>query len=189
MSEKFETATLGGGCFWCTEAVFQGLKGVERVVSGYAGGTVAFPTYEMVCLGNTGHAEVVQISFDPEVITFEDILAVFWRTHDPTTRNRQGHDSGTQYRSIILYHDEAQRIAAEKSRREADASGCWTAPIVTEIVPFNAFYPADPRHHDYYRTHPEEAYCQVVIDPKLAKLRREFRDLVRDEPHGEHGEN
>lgn len=185
MSGRNETATLGGGCFWCTEAVFQGLKGVERVESGYAGGTVAFPTYEMVCLGNTGHAEVVQITFDPEIISFEQILAVFWRTHDPTTRNRQGHDSGTQYRSIILYHDDAQRIAAERSKREADASGSWHAPIVTEIVPFTAFYPADPRHRDYYLTHPEEAYCQVVIDPKLAKLRREFAGMVREEAQEE----
>jgi len=185
MSGNNEIATLGGGCFWCVEAVFQSLKGVESVVSGYAGGSVAYPLYEMVCTGTTGHAEVVRITFDPEIISFEDILAVFWHTHDPTTRNRQGHDSGTQYRSIILYHGEAQRIAAEKSKKEADESGSWGRPIVTEIVPFTAFYPADPRHRDYYRTHPEEAYCQVVIDPKLAKLRREFPGMVRDEPHGE----
>jgi len=182
--KNFETATLGGGCFWCVEAIFRCLKGVENVVSGYAGGTVADPLYEQVCRGTTGHAEVVQISYDPEEISFEQLLAVFWSTHDPTTRNRQGHDSGPQYRSIIFYHSEEQRIAAEESKREADASGAWAAPIVTEIVPFTAFYKADWRHQEYYLTHPEEAYCQVVIDPKLGKLRRMFQGMLKDELQG-----
>jgi peptide-methionine (S)-S-oxide reductase len=182
MSGKFETAALGSGCFWCVEAVFLSLKGVEGVVSGYAGGNVAFPLYEQVCMGTTGHAEVVQITYDPGVISFEEILDVFWRTHDPTTRNRQGHDSGPQYRSIILYHSEEQRISAEKSKKEADASGAWPTPIVTEIVPFTGFYKADSRHQEYYLTHPEEAYCQVVIDPKISKVRKEFPGKVKDEP-------
>jgi len=181
MSATYETATLGAGCFWCVEAVFRSLKGVASVVSGYAGGTVANPLYEQVCMGTTGHAEVVQITYDPEVISFEQILAVFWTSHNPTTRNRQGHDSGSQYRSIILYHSEEQRLTAEQSKREADASGAWDAPIVTEIVPFTAFYQADGRHQKYYLTHPQEAYCQVVIDPKLGKLRKEFQGLVKDE--------
>lgn len=181
MSGNFETATLGGGCFWCVEAVFQSLKGVESVVSGYAGGNVAFPLYEQVCLGTTGHAEVVQITFDPEEISFEEILDVFWHTHDPTTRNRQGHDSGPQYRSIILYHSEQQRIVAEKSRMETDASGIRPSPIVTEIVPFTAFYPADVRHQEFFLTHPEEAYCQVVIVPKIRTVRKVFPGKVKEE--------
>lgn len=180
MSENMETATLGAGCFWCVEAVFESLKGVEQVVSGYAGGTLAHPTYEQVCRGNTGHAETVQITFDPEVISFAEILDVFWRTHDPTTLNRQGHDSGTQYRSVIFYHNEEQKTIAEKSRREMDASGLWAAPIVTEIVPFTSFYKADGRHQNYYSTNPDEAYCQVVIDPKIRKLRKEFQDKLKD---------
>ena len=179
MRDELETATLGAGCFWCVEAVFQNLKGVQKVVSGYAGGHVANPLYEQVCMGNTGHAEAVQITFDPEVITFEEILSVFWRTHDPTTRNRQGHDAGPQYRSAIFYHSEVQRTAAEKSRAEADASGRWPAPIVTEIAPFTNFYPADSRHEDYFLNHPEEAYCQVVIEPKIVKLRKDFPDKVK----------
>ncbi|RQW87773.1 MAG: peptide-methionine (S)-S-oxide reductase [Geobacter sp.] len=179
MSLNFETATLGGGCFWCLEAAYQCLKGVETVVSGYAGGTLAYPLYEQVCLGTTGHAEVVQISFDPAVISFEEILSAFWCIHDPTTRNRQGHDSGTQYRSIIFYHSEKQRIAAERSLREANASGIWNNPIVTEIVPYTVFYKADGRHQDYFLSHPEEAYCQVVIEPKVAKLRKAFHDKLK----------
>ncbi len=179
MGERLETATLGAGCFWCVEAVFRNLKGVEKVVSGYAGGHVANPLYEQVCMGTTGHAEAVQVTYDPKVISFEDILSIFWRTHDPTTRNRQGHDSGPQYRSVILYHSEQQRIAAEESRNEMDASGRWPAPIVTEIVPFTNFYPADSRHQDYFLAHPEEAYCQVVIEPKIVKLRKEFPDKVK----------
>jgi len=180
MSDTYEIATLGGGCFWCLEAAYQCLKGVENVVSGYAGGTVAYPLYEQVCRGTTGHAEVVQITFDPAVISYKEILSVFWCIHNPTTRNRQGHDSGTQYRSIILYHSEEQRSVAEKSLREADASGIWTSPIVTELLPYTTFYKADGRHQDYYLSHPEEAYCQVVIEPKVAKLRKEFQDKLKE---------
>jgi peptide-methionine (S)-S-oxide reductase len=179
MSDTYETATLGGGCFWCLEAAYQCLKGVEKVVSGYAGGTLAYPLYEQVCRGTTGHAEVVQITFDPAVISYDEILSVFWCIHNPTTRNRQGHDSGTQYRSVIFYPSEEQRSVAEKSLREADASGVWTSPIVTELLPFTTFYQADERHQDYYLSHPEESYCQVVIEPKVAKLRKAFQDKVK----------
>lgn len=179
MEDKVEKATLGGGCFWCLEAAYQCLKGVVSVVSGYAGGTLAHPLYEQVCMGTTGHAEVVQITFDPALISYEDILSVFWCIHDPTTRNRQGHDSGTQYRSIIFYHSEEQRDTAERSLREADASGAWSGPIVTEIVPYTVFYPADGRHKDYFRSHPEEAYCQVVIEPKIVKLRKAFQEKLK----------
>ncbi len=180
MSNNYETATLGGGCFWCLEAAYQCLKGVTNVVSGYAGGTVAFPLYEMVCTGRTGHAEVVQITFDPAVISYDEILSVFWSIHDPTTRNRQGHDSGTQYRSIVFYHSKEQRVVAEKSKIAADASGIWSREIVTEIMPYTTFYKADDRHQDYYLSHPEEAYCQVVIDPKIAKLRKKFQDKLKE---------
>jgi peptide-methionine (S)-S-oxide reductase len=180
MSDKLETATLGAGCFWCVEAVFRSLKGVEEVVSGYAGGTLAYPTYEQVCRGTTGHAEAVQISFDPEVISFAEILDVFWHTHDPTTLNRQGHDSGTQYRSVIFFHNEEQKEVAESSKREMDESELWTAPIVTEIVPFTCFYKADESHQKYYQDNPDEAYCQVVIDPKIRKLRKEFQTRLKD---------
>jgi peptide-methionine (S)-S-oxide reductase len=180
MTDMREKATLGGGCFWCLEAAYQCLKGVESVVSGYAGGTLAYPLYEQVCMGTTGHAEVVQITFDPAVITYEDILSVFWCIHNPTTRNRQGHDSGTQYRSIIFYHSEEQRKVAKSSLHDAEASGAWSGPIVTEIAPYTAFYPADERHQDYFRTHPEEAYCQVVIEPKVAKLRKAFQEKLRE---------
>lgn len=179
MQEMREKATLGGGCFWCLEAAYQCLQGVESVVSGYAGGTLAYPLYEQVCMGTTGHAEVVQITFNPALITYEDILSVFWCIHDPTTRNRQGHDTGTQYRSVIFYHSEEQRRVAESSLRDAEASGVWTGPIVTEVVPYTAFYPADERHQDYFRTHPEEAYCQVVIEPKVAKLRKAFQEKLK----------
>ena len=180
MSDKLETTTLGGGCFWCVEAIFQDLKGVHRVVSGYAGGAVENPTYQQVCNGNTGHAEVTQITYDPEVISYEDLLYVFWRTHDPTTLNRQGADVGTQYRSIILYHNEAQKAIAEKSRRETDASDLWPNPIVTEIAPLGAFYPAEDYHQDYYRQNRFQPYCLAVIDPKLRKFRKEFKEQLRD---------
>ncbi len=182
MSEKRETATLGAGCFWCVEAVFTNLKGVEKVISGYAGGNLPHPTYEQVCTGNTGHAEAVQITFDPEIITFSDILDVFWRAHDPTTPNRQGYDTGTQYRSVIFYHSEEQKICAENSKREADIAGLWPNPIVTQIVPFTNFFKAEEYHQDYYRTNPDQPYCQVVIDPKIRKLRKEFQDKLKEGP-------
>ena len=179
MSDRFETATLGAGCFWCVEAVFQDLKGVHRAVSGYAGGAVENPTYQQVCTGTTGHAEVVQITFDPEAISFADLLAVFWRTHDPTTLNRQGADVGTQYRSAIFYHTEEQRAIAEESKRETDASGLWPGPIVTEIAPLRNFYEAEDYHRDYYRLNPDQPYCRMVIDPKIRKFRKAFQDRLR----------
>jgi peptide-methionine (S)-S-oxide reductase len=179
MSDRLKIATLGGGCFWCVEAIYQDLQGVEQVVSGYAGGTIENPTYQQVCTGTTGHAEVVQITFDPQVISYADLLYVFWRTHDPTTLNRQGADVGPQYRSIILYHDEEQKAIAEQSKRETDASGLWPNPIATEIVPFDVFYPAEAYHQEYYRNNPNQPYCQIVIDPKVSKFRKEFKDQLK----------
>jgi peptide-methionine (S)-S-oxide reductase len=176
---NLETATLGGGCFWCIEAVYQELKGVQKVVSGYAGGHVKNPSYRAVCDGTTGHAEVTQISFDPTVISYEDILYVFWRVHDPTTLNRQGNDVGTQYRSIILYHGGAQKAVAEKSKHETEASGLWPHKLVTEIAPFEEFYPAEAYHQNYYRNNPNQSYCTFVIDPKVKKFRKEFKDQLK----------
>lgn len=167
---KTEVATLGGGCFWCLEAVFERVPGVLKVTSGYAGGTVDNPTYEEVCEGKTGHAEVVQIEFNPKQISYEQLLEVFWRAHDPTTLNRQGPDVGTQYRSIILYGSEAQRRAAGKSRAELSAAGTYKSPIVTEIVPLVKFYRAEAYHQDYYRNNPHAPYCTFVIAPKLKEL-------------------
>jgi peptide-methionine (S)-S-oxide reductase len=174
-----ELATFGGGCFWCTEAVFDDLRGVEEVTSGYAGGTVANPSYEDVCTGRTGHAEVTQIRFRPAELSFRDLLRVFFTVHDPTTRNRQGADVGTQYRSIVLYHDEAQRRAAEEVKAEVDAAHLWRSPIVTEIAPFQVFYPAEEYHRDYYRRNPERSYCQLVIAPKVAKFRKQYLDRLK----------
>ena len=180
MTKELETATFGGGCFWCTEAVFQEVKGVHSVVSGYAGGTVDNPTYYQVCSGTTGHAEVIQITFDPEVISYAEVLDVFWRTHDPTTLNRQGPDTGTQYRSVIFYHNDQQRTIAEQTKRELDASGLWKKPIVTEIVPFTKFYAAEDYHQDYYQQNRYQPYCFVMIDPKLKKFRKEFADKRKE---------
>ena len=174
-----EMATLGGGCFWCLEAVYDQLNGVERVVSGYAGGTVANPSYEEVCTGKTGHAEVAQITFDPRLISFKELLEVFFTVHDPTTPNRQGHDLGTQYRSIILYHDPEQRAIAEQTIAELDASKIWDAPIVTEVVPYTEFYPAEDYHQQYFRRNPWQPYCQIVIAPKVAKARQRFLAKLR----------
>jgi peptide-methionine (S)-S-oxide reductase len=164
----FETATFGGGCFWCAEAVFQRIPGVKSVVSGFAGGKTANPSYEEVCTGDTGHAEVIQLKFDPSVITYDKLLEIFWEAHDPTTLNRQGNDSGTQYRSIILYSDEAQKAAAEKSK--AEAAKHFSSPIVTQIVPLTKFYSAEGYHQNYYNLHSNQSYCQFVIGPKLHKL-------------------
>lgn len=172
---NMETATFGSGCFWCTEAVFQQLKGVSSVVSGYAGGHVENPTYQQVCTGRTGHAEVCQIQFDPEQISFEELLEVFFNTHDPTTLNRQGNDVGSQYRSVIFYHDEEQRKIAEKVKAELDKSGTLKNPIVTEIVPFENFYKAEDYHQNYYRSNPGEGYCRLVISPKLDKFEKVFK--------------
>ncbi len=166
---KTEKATLGGGCFWCVEAVLERIPGVISVVSGYAGGSTQNPTYQQVCAGDTGHAEVVQIEFDPSRITYEQLLKAFWKAHDPTTPNRQGADAGTQYRSIILYHDEAQRIAAEKSKAAAAAD--FADPIVTEIKPLEKFYPAEDYHQDYFSKNPNAPYCVHVIKPKLEKAK------------------
>ncbi len=175
-----ETATLGGGCFWCLEAGFQDLKGVASVTSGYAGGSVPDPGYRQVCAGTTGHAEVVQVSFDASVIDFATLLRVFFTLHDPTTLNRQGADVGTQYRSVIYYHDEGQRQLAQAVIAEQETEGLWDGPIVTEVAPLPVFYPAEPYHQDYYRQNPHQGYCQVVISPKLAKLRVRYAALLRD---------
>jgi peptide-methionine (S)-S-oxide reductase len=175
-----ETVTFGSGCFWCTEAVFQQLKGVSIVVSGYSGGHVENPTYEQVVTGRTGHAEVCQIQFDPEQISFEDILEVFFNTHDPTTLNRQGNDVGTQYRSVIFYHNDEQRRTAERIKAELDTSGNWNNPIVTEIVPFEKFYKAEDYHQNYYRNNPNQGYCQLVIAPKLKKFEKVFKLKLSD---------
>jgi peptide-methionine (S)-S-oxide reductase len=173
-----EKATFGNGCFWCTEAVFQRLKGVEIVQSGYAGGHVENPTYEQVCTGNTGHAEAIQITYDPAKITFEELLEVFWKTHDPTTLNRQGNDIGIQYRSVIFYHNEEQRKLAEEYKRKLDAEKIWKDPIVTEIVPFTNFFVAENYHQNYYNRNGYQPYCVFNIRPKVAKLEKIFRDKL-----------
>ena len=172
-------ATFGAGCFWCVEAVFLDLKGVEKVVSGYTGGQTADPTYQQICGGDTGHAEVAQIDFDPQAISFDTLLEVFWVTHDPTTLNRQGADQGTQYRSVIYYHDEGQRQAAEASKARVDASDLWADPIVTEISPLGAFYPAEDYHQNFFALNPQQPYCRAVINPKMAKFRQRFAQLLR----------
>jgi peptide-methionine (S)-S-oxide reductase len=174
-----ETATLGGGCFWCLEAVYKDLKGVERVVSGYAGGSVENPTYEQVCGGRTGHAEVVQITYDPRLVSFRDLLDVFFTIHDPTTKDRQGGDVGPQYRSIILYHDAGQKAEAERAIGELREKGVWRAPIVTEVVPHETFYPAEDYHQDYFEQNPRQRYCQIVIAPKVAKFRKQYLDKLK----------
>ena len=179
MSNNLQTATLGAGCFWCVEAVFQNLKGVERVVSGYAGGHVDHPTYQQVCTGMTGHAEVAQITFDPAVISYAELLDVFWRTHDPTTLNRQGADAGEQYRSVIFYHNNEQKVIAEKSKRDIAAAGLWPNPIVTEIVPLTGFYEAETYHQDYFRQNPYQPYCLAVINPKVTKFKKEFKEKLK----------
>lgn len=175
---NLDTATFGGGCFWCIETVFQELKGVQTVTSGYAGGGISKPTYKEVCSGLTGHAEVVQITYDPQQITYEDLLKVFWTVHDPTQLNRQGNDVGTQYRSAIFYHNDAQREAAEKSAREV-ASQLWDAPIVTQITAIHNYYPAEDYHQNYYNLNPNQGYCSLVIAPKVQKFREKFADKLK----------
>jgi peptide-methionine (S)-S-oxide reductase len=177
-TSRLETATFGSGCFWCTEAVFQQLRGVKSVASGYSGGNVENPSYDEVCAGRTGHAEVVQVTYDPAEITFSDLLRVFWQTHDPTTLNRQGHDVGTQYRSAVFYHDDRQRQIAEQYQQQLDAAGTFNAPIVTEITPLKNFFPAENYHQDYFRSNPARSYCALVIRPKVEKLQKEFADLL-----------
>lgn len=174
-----EKATLGGGCFWCLEPVYAELEGVVDVEPGYSGGHVENPTYEAVCTGTTGHAEVVQITFDPDVISYRDILEVFFSVHDPTTLNRQGADVGTQYRSVIFYHDDEQRQVAEDVIRELEEAGVWDDPIVTQVEPAQTFYPAEDYHRRYYYRNPMQPYCQVVINPKLEKFRRKYRERLK----------
>jgi peptide-methionine (S)-S-oxide reductase len=180
-----EIATLGGGCFWCTEAIFKRLKGVKSVVSGYSGGTIQNPSYEQVSTGTTGHAEAIQIEFDPQIIAYEKILEVFWHTHNPTTLNQQGNDIGTQYRSVIFYHNQKQQEIAEKSKLELEKEGVYQDKIVTEIVPFSAFYPAEHYHKDYYDKNKEDSYCTFVIDPKIQKLLKEYGNDVKKEYQNE----
>lgn len=178
-STNQETATLGGGCFWCLEAVFEQLRGVSKVESGYAGGDAPDPTYRQVCSGDTGHAEVVQVTFDPRVLSFQEVLDVFFATHDPTSLNRQGADVGTQYRSVIFYHSDEQRNVAEQRIADLNAARIWDRPIVTEIVPLQAFYRAEDYHQGYFRQNPAQPYCQAVVSPKVAKFRKLFAGKLR----------
>lgn len=179
-----EVATIGGGCFWCLEAVFLDLSGVTKVQSGYSGGVSANPTYDEVCRGATGHAEVVQLQFDPETISFSEILEVFFAIHDPTTLNRQGGDKGTQYRSAIFFHSAIQKATAERLIRELDSQDLWSGPIVTEVAPFGEFFPAEGYHDDYFRRNPVQPYCQAVINPKVAKFRSRFSHKLKSNRGG-----
>jgi peptide-methionine (S)-S-oxide reductase len=174
-----EIVTLGGGCFWCLEAIFKELRGVEKVVSGYSGGNVSDPTYSQVCSGTTGHAEVVQITFDPGIISFRELLGVFFTIHDPTTLNRQGADIGTQYRSVIFYHTPEQQKIAREVISELEKEKTWDAPIVTEVKPFTAFYKAEEHHQEYFERNPEQPYCRIVIEPKVAKFRKQYFEKLK----------
>jgi len=178
-SPRMEVATLGGGCFWCLEAVYQELRGVEKVESGYSGGDVPNPTYRQVCSETTGHAEVVQVTFDPDEVSYRDILEVYFTIHDPTTLNRQGADVGTQYRSVIFYHDEDQKRTAEEVISELETEGIWNSSIVTEVAPFDEFYVAEDYHQNYFRNNGFQPYCQVIIAPKVAKFRKEHLDRLK----------
>jgi len=178
-SSRTEVATLGGGCFWCLEAVYQELRGVDRVESGYSGGDVPNPTYRAVCSETTGHAEVVEVTFDPDVISYRDILEVYFTIHDPTTLNRQGADVGTQYRSVIFYHDDEQRRVAEAVISDLESEGIWKDPIVTEVAPFDEFYIAENYHQDYFRNNGYQPYCQVIIAPKVAKFRKQHLERLK----------
>jgi peptide-methionine (S)-S-oxide reductase len=179
VGSRTEIATLGGGCFWCLEAVYDELRGVQQVESGYSGGEVPDPTYRQVCTGTTGHAEVVQVTFDPEVVSFREILEVYFTIHDPTTLNRQGADVGPQYRSAIFYHDEDQRRVAEEVISDLEAEGVWDDPIVTEVTPFDTYYVAEDYHQEYYRNNGYQPYCQVVIAPKVAKFRKQYLERLK----------
>jgi peptide-methionine (S)-S-oxide reductase len=179
MIGQTENATLGGGCFWCTEAVFAELRGVEKVEPGYSGGTVPNPTYQQVCTGATGHAEVVRITFDPSVVSYQQLLKIFFTIHDPTTLNRQGGDVGTQYRSAIFYKTPEQKSTAEQVIKEVHDSGIWNAPIVTQLEPFNDFYPAEDYHREYFKNNPRQPYCQVVIAPKVTKFRDHYLKMLK----------
>lgn len=178
-NSKLDTATFGAGCFWCVEAIYDNLKGVEKVVSGYAGGTIKNPSYKEVCTGNTLHAEVCQIYFNPDTISFDELLEIFWQVHDPTTLNRQGGDVGTQYRSAIFYHNEAQKEAATKYRNKLEDEGVFNNPIVTEITAFTNFYPAEDYHQDYFELNGENPYCSSVVKPKVDKFKKVFKDKLK----------
>jgi peptide-methionine (S)-S-oxide reductase len=178
-ADGLQVATFGSGCFWCTEAVFQQLKGVQSVASGYSGGHVRNPTYRQVCNGTTGHAEVIQVTYDPAVVTYSELLEVFWKTHDPTTLNRQGHDTGTQYRSVVFFHNNDQKKEAGHYKAKLDGAGIFSDPIVTEITQFSEFYPAEDYHQNYYNDNPNDGYCRRMIGPKLDKLREVFRDKLK----------
>lgn len=178
--KEFEEATFGSGCFWCTEAVFERVKGVESVYPGYAGGTADNPSYEAVCTGTTGHAEVCRIVFDPSVISYDELLEIFWKTHDPTTLNRQGADTGTQYRSVIFYHNDEQKEKAEHYKLRLNRSGAWKDPVVTEISPLNNFFKAEEYHHHYFEKHPYQGYCSFVIAPKVEKFNKVFADKLKE---------
>jgi len=180
-SDNLKEATFGEGCFWCAEAVFQEVKGVKSVVAGYAGGRVKNPTYEQVSTGKTGHAEVARITYDPSVVSYRELLEVFWHTHNPTTLNRQGADVGTQYRSVIFYHNQKQKNIAEESLKKTEKSGLWDDPIVTKIEPLKNYSKAENYHQNYYKNHPNAGYCSIVIAPKLKKFREEFSYLLKDE--------
>jgi peptide-methionine (S)-S-oxide reductase len=179
MTQTTETAVFGGGCFWCTEAVFQRLKGVTAVMPGYAGGRTEDPTYQQVCGGNTGHAEVIRIEFDPAETSYRDLLFVFFGTHDPTTLNRQGNDAGTQYRSVIFYTNEDQKRVAEEIIKDLNESGPFERPVVTEVQPLDTFYEAEEYHREYYSNNPNQPYCQIIIDPKMEKLQKHFADRLK----------
>ena len=181
MNDNSETATLANGCFWCSEAIFKRLKGVKTVVPGYSGGVVKDPSYNQVCTGNTGHAESIQIEFDPKVISYEKILDIFWHTHDPTTLNRQGNDVGPQYRSAIFYHSHEQKKIAEKLKEELEKEGVFNTPIVTEISPFRNFYVAEDYHKNYYENNNDAPYCSFIINPKVRKLLMKFGDVVQEQ--------
>jgi len=180
MNNKLQVATFGAGCFWCTEAVFLGVKGVSKVVSGYEGGKVKNPTYRDVCTGETGHAEVTQITYDPSKVTFDELLEVFWNTHDPTTLNRQGADEGTQYRSVVFYHNNEQKKTAEAYKKQLATSQVYKSPIVTEISPATTFYPAEDYHQNYYELNPTQGYCQYVIRPKVDKFKKQFASKLKN---------
>lgn len=176
---RMHKATFGSGCFWCTEAIFERVKGVTEVVSGYAGGHIENPSYEEVCNGNTGHAECTQISYNPDIISYDELLEIFWKTHDPTTLNRQGNDVGTQYRSVIFYHSDEQKQKAEFYKRKLEEEKIWNDPIVTEIAPLTKFYKAEKYHQDYYQNNPYQGYCAFVITPKVEKFEKVFRDKLK----------
>ena len=178
-NKQLETATFGAGCFWCTEAQFQQLKGVDRVESGFSGGHVANPSYKLVCTGNTGHAEVTNVYYDPSVISYDELLAAFWMMHDPTQLNRQGNDVGTQYRSVIFYHNDEQRKKAEEYKKKLNEEHAWAKPVVTEIAAYTKFYKAEDYHQDYYNQNGEEPYCKFVIRPKLDKFKAVFKDKLK----------